>query len=162
MGNAVVTALRVVIVLGMIGSVLVQAVLGPLLAIDLEDAPAGVRWPVVVILLLGVLVAQVVMVCVWQLLTLVREGTVFSHRSFRYVDAVTAALAGGACLFFALGVVLAPGEAVAPGVVLLLGGASAMTGGVALLVVVLRALLEQAVARDAEATELRARLDALS
>jgi len=159
MGNLVVTALRVVIVLGIVGSVFVQAVMGPLLAIDLEDAPAGVRWPVVVILLLGVVVAQVVMVCVWRLLTLVRRGTVFSDAAFRYVDVVIGAVAVGAALFFALGVVLAPGEAVAPGIVLLIGGAGGLVGGVALLVLVLRALLAQAVARDREAHELQAELE---
>jgi len=150
MGSSVVSALRVVIVLGIIGSVFVQAVMGPLLAIDLEDAPAGVRWPVVVILLLGIVVAQVVMVCVWRLLTLVRRGTVFSSDAFRYVDVVVAAIAVGSALFFALGVVLAPGEDVAPGLVLLIGGAGVMVAGVALLVLVLRALLAQAVALRAE------------
>ena len=123
MGNVVVTALRVVIVLGLVGSVFVQAVMGPLLAMDLEDAPAAVRSPVVVILLLGIVVAQVVMVCVWRLLTRVRRGTVFSQDAFRYVDIVVGAVAAGSALFFALGVVLAPGEGVAPGVVLLIGGA---------------------------------------
>jgi len=146
----VVNALRVVIALGLVGSVGVQAVMGPLLAIDLEDAPAGVRWPVVVILLLGIVVAQVVMVCVWRLLTLVRRGTVFSQDAFRFVDAVAVAIAVGAALFFALGTVLAPGEGVAPGIVLLLGGAGGLTGGVALLVLVLRTLLAQAVALRTE------------
>lgn len=60
---------------------------------------------------------------------------------------------------FGIGVVLAPGEAVAPGVVLLTGGVSALIACVALIIVVLRALLAQAVARDAEAHHLRAELD---
>jgi len=152
MGNVVVTALRVLIVLGIAGSVFVQVVMGPLLAVDLEDEPAGVRWPVVVILLLGIVVAQVVMVCVWRLLTLVRQGTVFSAQAFRFVDIVIGAVAAGSALFFALGVVLAPGEDVAPGVALLVGGAGGLVGGVALLVLVLRALLAQAI-------ELRSELD---
>ena len=152
MGNIVVTALRVLIVLGIAGSVFVQVVMGPLLADDLEGEPAEVRWPVVVILLLGIVVAQVVMVCVWRLLTLVHHGTVFSERAFRFVDIVIGAVAAGAALFFALGVVLAPGEDVAPGIVLLIGGAGGLVAGVALLVLVLRALLAQAV-------ELRTELD---
>ncbi len=57
-----------------------------------------------------------------------------------------------------LGFVLAPGEAVAPGVVLLVGGAGGLVAGVALIVLVLRMLLAQAVARDAEATQLQAEL----
>ena len=54
---------------------------------------------------------------------------------------------------------LAPGEAVAPGVVLLIGGLAVMVAGVALIVLVMRMLLAQAVARDAEAHHLQAELD---
>ena len=60
---------------------------------------------------------------------------------------------------FALGVVLAPGEAVAPGVVLLIGGAALVLGGIALIVLLLRLLLAQAVERDTEARRLRDELD---
>jgi hypothetical protein len=159
MGNVAVLALRVVLALGLLGSLFVQSVMVPLLAVDLNDAPAGVRIPVVVIVLLGILTTQVVMVCVWRLLTMVRRGTVFSPAAFGYVDVVIGAVATASVLAFGLGVVLAPGEAVAPGIVLLIGGFALMVAGVALLVLVLRTLLAQAVARDAEATSLRSELD---
>jgi hypothetical protein len=55
-------------------------------------------------------------------------------------------------------VVLAPGEAVPPGVVALLGGLSLAVFGVALIVLVLRMLLAQALARDVEASRLGAEL----
>ena len=154
MNRYTVLALRVVLACGLVGSLLVQAVMVPLLAADLDEAPDGVRWPVVAIVLLGIVTIQVGMVCVWRLLTLVREDTVFSRASFRYVDAIVAAAATASALLFALGVVLAPGEDVAPGVVLLVGGAGGLVGGVALLMVVMRSLLVQA-------TELRAELDAV-
>jgi Na+-transporting methylmalonyl-CoA/oxaloacetate decarboxylase gamma subunit len=48
---------------------------------------------------------------------------------------------------------------VAPGVVLLIGGLAVLVAGVGLVVVVLRMLLAQAVARDTEAHHLRAELD---
>lgn len=159
MTSPVVMALRTVLAAGVLGSLFVQAVMVPLLAADLEEAPDAVRVPVLVIVLLGIGTTQVVMVCVWRLLTMVRRGTVFSHVAFRYVDVVVAAVAVASLLTFALGATLAPGEAVAPGTVLLLGGAGVMVAGVALLVVVLRALLAQAVARDAEAHHLQAELD---
>lgn len=159
MGQIVVLALRVVLVLGIAGSLFVQAVMIPLLAADLHDAPAGVRAPVVVILVLGIVTAQVVMICVWRLLTKVRRGTVFSHAAFRDVDVIIGAVAVASLLAFALGVVLAPGEAVAPGMVLLIGGFALMVAGVALLVYVLRMLLVQAVARDVEAASLQSELD---
>ena len=158
MGSLAVLALRIVLAIGLVGSLFVQVVMVPLLAIDLEEAPAGVRVPVVGITLLGIVTIQVTMVCVWRLLTMVRRGTVFSHAAFRYVDVVIGAAAAASLLTFGLAVTLAPTD-VAPGVVLLICGAAVMVAGVALLVLVLRTLLAQAVARDAEAQHLRAELD---
>ena len=54
---------------------------------------------------------------------------------------------------------LAPGEDVAPGVVLLIGGLGVCIAGVALIVLVLRMLLAQAVAREAHAQQLQSELD---
>jgi hypothetical protein len=157
----VIGALRVVLTAGLVGSVLVQAVMVPLLAVDLDGTPAATRWAVVAIVVLGIVTIQVAMLGVWRLLTLVRRGTVFSDAAFRWVDTVAGAAATASLLLFALGAVLAPGEGVAPGVVLLVGGAGGLVAGVALVVVVMRALLAQAVARDVEATQLRAELDAV-
>ena len=66
---------------------------------------------------------QVTAVCVWRLLPMVRRGTVFSHAAFRYVDIVVGAIAAASALTFGLAVTLAPGEAVPPGMVLLICGA---------------------------------------
>jgi hypothetical protein len=162
MGKLAVLALRAVLVALLAGSLFVQAVMVPLLAADLEGLDADVahlRVPIVVITLLGLVSAQVVLVCVWRLVTMVRRGTVFSDAAFRYVDVVAGGFVVAALLVFALGAVLAPGEAVAPGVVLLLGGVALAVLGVALIVVVLRTLLAQAVARDVEAARMRAELN---
>ena len=159
MGDLAVLALRIVLFIALAGSLFVQAVMVPLLWVDLEEAPAGVRIPVVVIVVLGIVMMQVIAVCVWRLLTMVRRGTVFSDAAFRYVDIVIGALIGGAALTFGLAVTLAPGEAVAPGVVGLICGVALVVAGVALLVYVLRMLLAQAVARDTEAQHLQAELD---
>jgi len=159
MGKLAVLALRVVIAIALAGSLLVQGVLVPLLWQDLEDAPAGVRIPFVVIVVLGIVTMQVTAVCIWRLLTMVRSETVFSHSAFRYVDIVIGAIATASVLTFGLAVVLAPGEAVAPGVVGLICGVSLVVAGVALIVLVLRMLLVQAVALDAEAKHLQSELD---
>lgn len=159
MGNLTVLALRIVLAIALSGSLFVQAVMVPLFWADLEEAPAGVRVPVVVIVILGIVTMQVTAVCVWRLLTMVRRGTVFSHAAFRYVDIVVGAIAAASALTFGLAVTLAPGEAVPPGMVLLICGASLIVAGVALVVLVLRMLLAQGVARDAEAHHLRAELD---
>jgi len=163
MGKLMVLALRVVLAMGLAGSVFVQAVMVPLLAIDLKadfnPDVADVRAPLIVLIVLGIATVQVTMVCVWRLLTMVRRGTVFSPAAFLYVDVVIGAITVASLLMFMLGVVLAPGETVAPGIVLLIGGAAVLIAGVALVVVVLRMLLAQAVARDTEAQGLQAELD---
>lgn len=159
MGSLTVLALRIVLAIALAGSVFVQAVMLPLLWIDLDEAPATVRAPLVVIVFLGIVTMQVSAVCVWRLLTMVRRGTVFSLAAFRYVDIVFGALAAASLLTFGMAVTLAPGEAVAPGVVGLICGLSVVVAGVALIVLVLRMLLAQAVARDAEADHLQAELD---
>ncbi|MGR4878167.1 DUF2975 domain-containing protein [Streptomyces sp. LARHCF249] len=162
MGKLTVLALRAVLVVLLAGTAFVQAVMVPLLAADLNDLDgdlAHLRTPILVIILLGVVTVQVVLVCVWRLVTMVRRGTVFSHAAFRYVHFVIGALVAAALLVFALGVVLAPGEAVPPGMVLLIGGAGLAVLGVALIVLVLRMLLAQAVARDVAAAQMQAELD---
>ena len=163
MGNLTLVALRVVLAVALAGSLFVQAVMVPLLATDLDEDlgqdVAAVAVPILVIIVLGIVTIQVCMVCVWQLLTMVRRGTVFSPAAFRYVDVVIGAIAAASALMFGLGVVLAPGESAAPGVVLLIGGAAVLIAGVALIVVVLRMLLAKAVARDTEAQQLQSELD---
>ncbi len=159
MGNLTILALRTVLALALVGSLFVQAVMVPLMWIDLDDAPASVRVPVLVIVVLGILTLQVCAVCVWRLLTMVRRGTVFSDGAFRYVDIVIGAISAASLLTFALAVTLAPGEEVAPGLVGLICGLALVVAGVALIVLVLRMLLTQAVARDAEAHHLQAELD---
>lgn len=161
----VIRTLRGVIAIALLGSLVVQLVLMPLLWIDLDDADRAVRVSLVAIGVLGVLCLQVIGLCVWRLLTLIGRGTVFSHAAFRYVDRIIAALASGALLVFAIAVVArtanrnTPGDEVAPGVVGLICGIALVIGGVALLVYVLRALLAQAVALDAEAKHLQSELD---
>jgi hypothetical protein len=159
MGKLTVLALRAVIVALLVGSVFAQTVMVALLADDVEDSVLADRSiPILVITVLGAVTVQVVLVCVWRLVTMVRLGTVFSHAAFRYVHIVTGAFVAAAFLVFALGVVLAPGEAVAPGVVLVVGGVGLAVLGFALIVLVLRMLLAQAVARDVEATQMQAEL----
>ncbi|WP_341928225.1 DUF2975 domain-containing protein [Nocardioides psychrotolerans] len=162
MSSVTIQALRGVLALALAGSICVQVVMVPLVWRDMDGADPEVldlRAPVLLIVLLGILTTQVVLVCLWRLVTMVRRGTVFSDAAFRFVDIMIGAVASASVLAFALGVVLAPGEAVAPGVVLLLGGAATVIAGIALVVVVMRSLLQQAVAREVEASDLRAELE---
>ena len=96
---------------------------------------------------------------------MVRRGTVFSNAAFRYVDVVIGALVAAAVLMFGVAVLMAslnwvtPEDAVAPGIVLLVCGIVAGIFCGALIVLVLRMLLAQAVATDVEAAKMRAELD---
>jgi hypothetical protein len=159
-GKLAVLALRLVIGVVLAGSLFVQVWMVPLLSTDLEQAgaPEAARIAFLVIVVLGILCVQVVAICVWRLLTMVRRGTVFSNGAFKFVDIIFWAVSAAAVLVFSIAVLLAPGD-VAPGVVLLICGAALMVGGVALVIRVLRTLLAQAVARDVEAAGLRAELD---
>ncbi len=118
----------------------------------------GRRFAFAAIVVLGVGTLQVTAVCIWRLLTFVRRGSVFSSASFRYVDVIIGAIAAAAVLIFAFAVLLAPGDT-APGIVALVCGAALVTAGFALVVVVMRSLLAQAVDREAEARRLRDELD---
>lgn len=161
MGNLALLALRIVLTTVLAGSLFVQAVMVPLLAADMDENGSSlidVRIPVAAILVLGILTIQVTTVCVWRLLTMVRHETVFSHAAFRYVNIAIGAIATGSFLILALAVTLAPGEAVPPGIVLLIGGIAVVVAGIALIVLVLRMLLTKAVDLDTAAHHLQAEL----
>jgi hypothetical protein len=158
MGRVTIAILRVVIALALAGSIVVQTMIVPAIWRDLEGEQRWARVTVVTIAVLGVLTMQVFAVCVWQLLTKVRRGSVFSEASFVYVDVIIGAVVAAAVLTLALGVLLAQGEA-APGIVGLVCGAALVLGGMALLVLVMKTLLRQAIRRDREAQALRSELD---
>lgn len=160
MHGVTIAVLKVVIALSLAGSLFVQLVMLPLVWNDLADAGTTLAGRIVLIAIFAavILTLQVFAVCVWRLLTLVRRGAVFSVRSFRYIDIIIGAIAAASVLTFALAVARAPGG-VAPGLVALICGGAFTIAGVALLVVVMRRLLAQAIERDAEAQTLRAELD---
>ncbi|GAA1127195.1 DUF2975 domain-containing protein [Citricoccus alkalitolerans] len=145
--------LRAMLVLAATGSLVVLAVILPLLWIDLGGVTVAYSIPLVGALGLGVLCLQVVGVCLWHLLTLVLRGRIFSRAAFRSVDVITGAVATGGLLLVLLGVMLSGGTA-APGIVLLIGGAALLAFAAALTVNVARRLLAQAVDRDAQARRL--------
>ena len=158
MGELTVRALRAVLAGVLASTVFVQAAMVWALFTDPEDGSLPLT-PLRVIVILGVVTAQVVVVCVWRLVTMMRRGIVFSHASFRYVDVVIGAIAAAALLWFALTALLAPEHPDNPGVTVIMGGIGMAVLGGALIVLVLRMLLVHAVARVVEATQMRAELD---
>ena len=162
MGKLAVRALRAVLVVVLTGRVFVQALMVWALVSgsDPEDGSLPLT-PLRLITILGLVSVQVAVVCVWRLVTMVRRGTVFSHAAFRYVDVMIGAIVAAALVWFAVTIINAPGQRDDPGVTVIMGGVGVSILGVALIVYVLRMLLAQAVARDVEATQMQADLDAV-
>ncbi|MGW0708322.1 DUF2975 domain-containing protein [Streptomyces sp. NPDC002643] len=160
MGKLTVGALRAVLVVMLAGTVFVQA--GMVWALvsgsDPEDGSLPLT-PLRVITILGMVSVQVAVVCVWRLVSMVRRRTVFSHAAFRYVDIVIGTIVAAALMWFAVTALNAPGQRDDPGVTVIMGGVGVAILGVALIVLVLRMLLAQAVARDVEAARMQAELD---
>ncbi|WP_052863370.1 DUF2975 domain-containing protein [Streptomyces niger] len=160
MGKLTVGALRAVLAVVLAGTVFVQA--GMVWALvggsDPEDGSLPLT-PLRLITILGMVSVQFAIVCVWRLVTMVRRGTVFSHAAFRYVDGIIGAIVAAALMWFAVTALNAPGQRDDPGVTVIMGGVGVAILGVALIVLVLRMLLAQAVARDVEASQMQAELD---
>ncbi|MFI6424298.1 DUF2975 domain-containing protein [Promicromonospora sp. NPDC050880] len=157
--------LRLVIVVLLLGTLLVQLVVLPELSAGVASAypeTARLRAPALVWSVAVLVPAQVVLVAIWRLLGLVGRDAVFSLGAFRWVDLMIWAAAGSCVL--ALGLlgwltVQTLGYGMQPGIGLTLTGCAVLAGGVALLVAVLRGLLVKAVGWKGEATALRAELD---
>ncbi|MEV6607964.1 DUF2975 domain-containing protein [Kutzneria sp. NPDC051319] len=160
MGKLTVHALRAVLAVVFVGAVLVQVFM--VWTVVSGSDPEDGRLPLTafrVLTIIGLVAVEVALVCVWRLVTMVRRGTVFSHTAFRYVDGVIGSIVAMALVWFAVTAINAPGQRDDPGVTLIMGGIGLGVLGVALIVLVLRMLLVQAVDRDGEATQLRAELD---
>jgi DUF2975 family protein len=160
MGKLTVHALRAVLAVVLTGTVLIQVLMVWTLISgnDPEDGSLPLT-SLRLITILGMVTVQVALVCVWRLVTMVRRETVFSHAAFRYVDIVIGAIVAAALAWFTVTAINAPGQRDDPGVTLIMGGIGVAILGVALIVLVLRMLLAQAVARDVEATQLKAELN---
>ena len=112
-----------------------------------EESPdlADLRWPLTAAAAFGILCVQVVIVCTWRLLGMVRNDRIFTDSALPWVDAIVAAIAAAWVVLLAVLVGLAP-EWDDPGLPLLL--TLMLVGGavLGLLMEVMRALLRQATA----------------
>ncbi|MEV7419241.1 DUF2975 domain-containing protein [Streptomyces sp. NPDC089919] len=158
MGKLTVGALRAVLAVVLVGTVLIQVMMVWAIFNDPEDGSLPLT-PLRLVTAAGMLAVQVALVCVWRLVTMVRRGTVFSHAAFRYVDGVIGAIVAASLVWFTITAINAPGQREDPGVTVIMAGIGLAILGVALIVLVLRMLLAQAVARDGEATRMQAELD---
>lgn len=138
--------LRILLIGTLLATVLVQLVALPVALADIAEGTtdlAPVAWPLAVIGGIGLVGVEVVIVCTWRLLTLVRDDQIFSSSASRFVDTITVAI-GGAWVFAAIAAVLVITAQGLPGLGLILLLALLIGAAIGLLVVVLRSLLHQA------------------
>ncbi|MGC5627728.1 DUF2975 domain-containing protein [Georgenia sp. Z1344] len=113
-----------------------------------------IRIPTQAVAVVVLLCVQVVVVCIWRLLTLVRRDRIFSSESRRWVDAIVVALAVAWVLVALLAayvcVLVFLGPERDPGVPMLLTGVVVLSALPVLLMVVMRGLLRQAAGYRAE------------
>ena len=148
----VVVPLRVLLVLVFAGLLVAQimSLPGELGQMAAENPDAGfIPWLLLTFAILEVLCFQIVIVCTWRLLTLVRADRIFSDESFVWVDVIVWAVAAAWVLLagvsaYLVGVIYFTPELRDPGTPILLTGMVLIGAVVVLTVVVLRALLRQA------------------
>lgn len=144
--NRAVAALRVFLVLlfGVLVLFEVMSLPGQFRYMAQQDPEhAYLRWPATAITVFWVLCIQVVIVCTWQLLTLVKNDRIFSDASMAWVNAIVWAIA--AAWVVLVGVFLYIGiNASDPGLPLLLFLMLVGVTVLGLLMIVMRALLRQA------------------
>jgi hypothetical protein len=157
MNTYAIQVLRIALLVLLLGSVLVQ-LLVPLLASQeatLFPEVAYLAVPYSVAAILFIACGQVALLAVWRLLSLVRNGAIFTRGALRWVDLITAcaavATALGAGVLFHLVYIVGAYNAV-----LSLGLAACLVGGLAfvLLMVVMRGLLQSAITDRAELDEV--------
>ena len=156
MNTLVIRLLRVTLVVLLLGTVLAQVLL-PVFGSEEGRLFPELGYLVVPYSVAGILViacGQVALLVVWRLLSMVNGGVIFTRRALRWVDVITACAAVATVLSAGVMVHLLGFVGVGgPGVVL--GLAACLVGGLAfvLLMVVMRGLLESAIANRTELDE---------
>ncbi len=144
--NRAVVPLRVLLVLLFAGLVVAQVLIMPgSVAYRAEQDPnfAHLEWPFLAFSIIELLCVQVVIVCTWRLLSMVKADEIFSDAAFAWVDVIIWTIATAWVLFAGVFVYIGV-IADDPGVPVLMFGMLLVGGVIALLMVVMRALLRRA------------------
>ena len=150
----VVLLLRVLLVLAFLAVLVLQLMSVPgMLDYRAEQNPdlGWRRWVLLGILEAELVCAQVVIVCTWMLLGMVRQDRIFTDQAMRWVDGIVGALVVGWLVWAGLSLLIVL-DADDPGTPLLLAILLLAGAVFLLLMIVMRALLKQA-------TTLRADLE---
>lgn len=158
MNSVLDTALRILLVIIFLGTLVVQLLFLPLLSWEAaREVPevAYLRIPYLIATIAMVGCVQVALVAVWMLLGRVRRRIIFDAGALRWVDTIIGA--GVAVSLIALGIFVhltAFVNAGPPVVVLALSATVTVGLAVTLLVVVMRGLLQQATTLEGELAEV--------
>ena len=149
---------KVFILVLMLGGLLTQAVMLPIAASQsAEQFPevAYLQPPILALCILFVFCGQIVLGCVWMLLSLARRDSIFSGRAFGYVDVMIGALVVAAAVVIVVLLIIgfAAGSGT-PGLVYPGIGASLGCVALALVLVVMRGLLVKASVQESYLAEV--------
>lgn len=151
--DRVILPLKVLLVLLFAGLIVAEvlSVPGEFMQLAREVRPefAHVPWLMLTFSILVLVAVQVIIVCIWRLLDMVRADRIFSEHAFAWVDVIVWTVA--AVWLLMLGVfgyvaafIYSTPEIRDPGIPIVLFGIGLATSVVLLLMVVMRALLGQA------------------
>lgn len=153
----VILALRALIALMLLLLLTAQTVAVPFVAAGFaERYPefAALRVPGVIAAVLLIVCVEATFVCVWQLLSLVSRDVIFSRAAFRWVDGIRFALIAATTIVAVSFVLLLVVGATTPSISLLAVFGVVIGGGLCLLVVVMRGLLEKALRLEEDLAEV--------
>lgn len=151
------TSLKLLIAALIVMLLAAQVIAVPLVAATLaEQYPefAGLQYPALILSIALILCVQLTFACVWQLLSLVNRDTIFSRAAFRYVDAILVLLIAATVIVVVALIMLTAAKATTPSLMLLGCFGVVIGGGLALLVLVMRGLLEKALQLEQDLSEV--------
>ncbi|MGQ7311823.1 DUF2975 domain-containing protein [Microbacterium arabinogalactanolyticum] len=137
--------------------VFVQVVMIPGVADETARRNPGLAYlevPGIIGAVLFLALVQIVLVCVFALLSLVRADRIFSPHSFRWVDIIIGTMLAAAALLVASFIVLAKDGAVNPSILVLAMFGVVVSLSLALLVSVMRGLLRKALQLEQDLSEV--------
>jgi hypothetical protein len=158
LARTAILALRVLLVVILVGSVAGQLLFFPVLAGQLAEIYpelAWLQWPLLAVVVLVILVAQIAVVAIWVLLAMVERDSLFSAKAFRWVDVIITACVVDAVLILGVnGYLSLQLHANPPGLMLFLLALTVGGAALACLMVVMKGLLRKALGLQSELSEV--------
>ena len=156
MDRLAIRLLRVSLIVLLLGSVLAQ-LLVPVVASGAAETFPEVEYLVIPYAVAGILVivcGQVALLVVWRLLSMISGGVIFTRHALRWVDVITICGAVATVLNAGVWIHLLTVHGGGPGIILWLIASTACGMAFVLLMIVMRGLLEAAIADRTELAEV--------